>query len=371
MASSARTSRLRRAARWILVPALALLSLALLEAVARVLVLRRHGIAALQRPLAERRHTAYDAELGWASVPGFSDPDFYGPGRALHTNAQGFRGTRDVASERPAGRRRLVCSGDSFTLGYGVSDEDAWCAVLARLEPSLETVNMGQGGYGLDQAYLWYRRDGLRFAHDAQVLAFIGEDFVRMGSDRFLRYGKPVLRVREGRLVTENVPVPRDAYWAPWLTENLDLLLELRSLALLRGCATRFAPPPRSPEPDVADLALRLFDELAALHRARGSELLLVHLPMRQDRLPHPADAWRAHLAREAAHRGIAYLDLVPALRRLAAAEAEALFIAPGSVDFPGAEGHYTAQGNRFVAEHVLDALRRDPRLAPRLGLAR
>jgi hypothetical protein len=231
-------------------------------------------------------------------------------------------------------------------------------------------VNMGQGGYGVDQAYLWYRRDGLALAHDLQILAFVHDDFVRMASDRFLHYGKPVLRVRDGRLAVENVPVPRTAYLQPWVTQNLDLLTSLYTFELLRRIAQAWARPPEPPPADVPGVALRVFEELRELHRARGSRLLLVYLPMRADGAAGPADGWRGYLAAELARREIPYLDLVPEVRRLGEAERGALFIPPGALDFPGAEGHYTAAGNRLVAGLLLEALRRDPAVASRLGLA-
>jgi hypothetical protein len=115
---------------------------------------------------------------------------------------------------------------------------------------------------------------------------------------------------------------------------------------------------------------LRVFEELRELHRARGSRLLLVYLPMRADGAAGPADGWRGYLAAELARREIPYLDLVPEVRRLGEDEREALFIPPGALDFPGAEGHYTAAGNRLVAGLLLEALRRDPAVASRLGLA-
>ena len=138
---------------------------------------------------------------------------------------------------RPA---RIVCSGDSFTLGYGVDDEQTWCARLEAREPRFETINMGQGGYGIDQAYLWYRRDAAMLDHHVQVFAFISADFGRLLSDRFQGYGKPVLRMKQGALVLENTPVPRAAFALPWLAEHRAAFDELRSLALLRrGLAWR------------------------------------------------------------------------------------------------------------------------------------
>jgi hypothetical protein len=85
--------------------------------------------------LAERHHTRHDALLGWANVPGLSLPDFYGSGRGLTINGQGFRGDRDYAPDPPL--RRLVCSGDSFAMGYGVGDGDTWCARLGEIVPPL------------------------------------------------------------------------------------------------------------------------------------------------------------------------------------------------------------------------------------------
>ena len=116
--------------------------------------------------VAERRHTQYDPDLGWVNTPGVQIPDLYGPGRSLSINSQGFRGLHDTSERVAAGRLRILCSGDSFTLGYGVGDADTWCARLTALDSRLETVNMGQGGYGVDQAYLWYLRD--RGVHDGR-----------------------------------------------------------------------------------------------------------------------------------------------------------------------------------------------------------
>ena len=52
------------------------------------------------------------------SVPvgGRSFGMIHGPGIGVHTNARGFRGTREVDA-MPSSRTRVICSGDSFTFG--------------------------------------------------------------------------------------------------------------------------------------------------------------------------------------------------------------------------------------------------------------
>src|SRR5262244_1013414 len=169
------------------------------------------------RSVSERRHTKYDPDLGWVNEPDVYIPDMYGPGVYLRTNAQGFRNNHDITTAVPDGKARIICSGDSFTLGFGVDNAHTWCELLSSLEPRLETVNMGQGGYGVDQAYLWYKRDGAKFNHHVHLLAFITGDFSRMKYDSFLGYGKPVLDIENGMLVVKNVPVPRRNYYFPWI----------------------------------------------------------------------------------------------------------------------------------------------------------
>jgi len=67
--------------------------------------------------LAERKHTKYDPDLGWVNKPNVYLPDMYGPGVYLQTNSQGFRNNNAIDIAVPSGKFRLICSGDSFTLG--------------------------------------------------------------------------------------------------------------------------------------------------------------------------------------------------------------------------------------------------------------
>lgn len=324
---------------------------------------------ALERPIAERLHTQYDPELGWVHEPGLHLEDFYGPARNLTVSAQGFRGAAVLAPEPPPGRLRTVCSGDSFTLGYGVDDRDTWCARLEALEPQLETVNMGQGGYGIDQSYLWFRRDGLALDPDLHLFAFIREDFGRMQSAEFLDYGKPVLRVAEGgELEVRNVPVPRSAYRMPWLVQNAELIERLRIVQLARPIV-RTLLPEQSDKLTMAQLAgltLRVFEELQALHREDDSTLVLVYLPTRED-YRNPRDLWRRRIRAEARQRGLHFVDLVESLKQLSRREVAELYIPDGFIDFPGADGHFNEAGNAWVAREILEALRAIPEVATRL----
>ena len=159
--------------------------------------------------MAERIHTRYDDLLGWVNMENVVLRDLYGKGVYLRTNSQGFRANKDYDVSPPPDKLRIVCSGDSFTLGYGVDNDHTWCQLRANRDDSFQTVNMGQGGYGIDQIYLWYERDGSRLEHDIHLFTFITADFWRMRHRSFHGYGKPFLTLRDGELAVENVPVPR------------------------------------------------------------------------------------------------------------------------------------------------------------------
>jgi hypothetical protein len=348
----------RAAVKIFVLPFMMVVSLALIEGFASVVFFAREVYRMHVRPDAERAHTRYDSELGWVNIPRVRLPDFYGPGRTLTTNGRGFRGARDITDATPAGKLRIVCSGDSYTLGFGVADEDAWCHRLETLDPRRETVNMGQGGYGIDQAWLWYRREATTLEHQVHVFAFILDDFRRMLHDEFDGYGKPILRLDHGALTVENVPISRRSYYAPWLTQNLHLAHQLRSVTLLDELYARLRPTVTRSEDllSALPLALAVFDDLARFHKTQGSSLLLVFLPeCTEDAYGEAGLALRSALVSETADRGMTFVDMVPEMCGLPKDVVDGFFIPNIDGPVPDIGGHYSVEGNRFVAK-ALDA---------------
>jgi hypothetical protein len=314
----------------------------------------------------EEHFTERDTLLGWINLPNASKPNLFGPGRSLTINAQRFRHTGDLAPVAPAGKKRVVCSGDSFTLGYGVDDSKTWCALLAVDEPSLETVNMGQAGYGIDQAYLWYVRDGLKLRPQVHVFSFINDDFRRMTTDRFGGFPKPRLALGSGGLQTVGVPVPKPGM-GPFTTRFLNTVRTLRSFALLErfkpsaGTASALANPATADATwKVARAAMR---DLAVRDSAVGAKLVVVYLPTIEDFKGKASDKWRQSAQEAAQQDGYQYVDLVEELRKVSPDSVDGLFIPRGQLAFRGAAGHYTEAGNLWVEKLLRE---RVPALAGR-----
>ncbi len=319
-----------------------------------------------QMPLAKQRYTRYDPQLGWVSLPNVYIRDMYGPGAYLRTNSRGFRADTDTSAAVPPGKIRVICSGDSFTLGYGVANDRTWCHDLASLDDRIETVNMGQGGYGVDQAYLWYARDGIRLDHDVQIFAFIGTDLRRMASATFEGYPKPILALDGGRLVTRNVPVQQVGA-SGRLVQRLMAFRDLQSVALAQQFLFRRTPPDGGLTPAVFDITRRVFDRLQELNRNKNSELIVAFLPT-EGEYRQGMPPYIERLKRDVIAKGIAWVDLVDDFRKLPPEQAARLFLTAADIpQYKSAEGHYTNQGNALVAQLLYRKMTAIPSVANRL----
>ena len=114
----------------------------------------------------ESRLLAIDSLLGWRYKAGHIDS-------VNQTNEQGLRSRRMYAPTPPPGVLRVAAFGDSFVYGNEVSNDHCWATVVERLDPRLEILNYGVGGYGVDQAYLRFRLEGDRLAPGVVVMGFV------------------------------------------------------------------------------------------------------------------------------------------------------------------------------------------------------
>jgi hypothetical protein len=306
----------------------------------------RHGVSVRTNVVKERIHTRYDPLLGWVNIPHFFDPDLYGPGLDLQTNAQGFRERQDTTLAPAPGTKRVFCIGDSFTLGYGVGNDYSWCHYLAGMQTGLETVNMGQGGYGVDQAYLWYRRDGSRFRHDVVILAVVDLDIERMRNDRFYGYPKPFLERRNGQLIVANSPLPENSFgvravlFRTFVSQfEASKLLDKVSVKWQRDIA---APQPRMNWQDATEVLNGILDGIAV---EPGVTPIVVYLPTTfdSDSEQQISARNRAFLASATAARHIRFIDLVADRERVRRAALFPVLISASS-------GHYSEVGNQAVA---------------------
>ena len=316
------------------------------------------------------RQAQYDTLLGWVGLPNFSRKDNYGPGLKLTTNADGIRIHRPVTAALAPGEKRVICSGDSFAFGSGVADDETFCAYLEQELPGVRTLNMSQRGYGIDQAYLWYKRDAVRYPHQVHLFTFIWHDFERMAITSFTGYPKSKLVLKGGKLAVTNVPVPQ---WSG-RSDGTSASALLADTRLVEFAQRKFdqsdAAKLRRVDAQVWDVAEAVFRDLATLNKQRGSSLVLVYLPAPPDLVPGPYDVRRERMEKFSKATGIPFVDLTPAIRAIPPDSLDWMFITPNALPVEGSSGHYTAAGHRWVAARLAERLRTIPGTASALSLA-
>ncbi len=299
----------------------------------------------------------FDPVLGWTLRPDVWLPDLWG---GYSTNSRGLRGTAEHAIPKPAGLRRGLVLGDSFSTGVGVADDETYAARMQSMLANTEVLNLAVPGYGIDQAVLRFEAVGRDYEPDFVVLTIYIDDFNR----NFLRWRfsspKPRFAVHDGQLRLTNTPLPR-------LPTNADKLahVEQRMAPLLRlprvwlagrYLTYRVANKLRDHrEPDATFLAkaaiTRLLIARLATHCAeRNIGLVVTFIPNKTD-FP---DKDRIIATIEGATRAAAVPFLAFDARLGATAEQmEAQPI------YDPATGHWSALGHRLAAVRIIALMRR------------
>jgi hypothetical protein len=342
------------------------------------------------------RREVLDSLLGWRYRPGYSSA-------TDHLNTQGLRARREYDSAPAAGTVRVAAFGDSFVYGMEVRDDDAWCALLEAGPGHLEVLNYGVGGYGLDQAFLRFQREGMAFHPEVVLIGFAPDDLRRIVNvyRRFLSshewpLAKPrfVLRA-DGTLALVPNPLARRADYIRlmehpravrelgtldwWYSATVyehplyDLVATLRvGHAVWQRLQHRVLDPGRLLRGGVFNERSAAFALQAAVLRAfadavrdNGAVPAVVMMPDRSsvESLRRGGAAVYAPLRGALRERGITVWDASEAFRTSGV---------PVS-DLFAAGGHYSPAGNRVLADWLaprVAALRRTPdsraRAAPR-----
>ena len=321
---------------------------------------------------AENIYTEYDRELGWVSRKNEEIKNMYGRGIFLITNSQGFRNSNDISPKKEPLKKRWIFVGDSFTFGYGVDNDHCYCSCVSEMKPGIEYVNMGQGGYGCDQMYLWYLREGMKLDHDVLVFAFTTDDFNRMRFDKFIKYPKPYLDIVNDQIVEKNVPVPE----RPFMMRNFPRFVEVKDqlgLGWLAGRIVSSANDQGSENEARAvidnndkyeDIIIRVFNNLNNESLKNNRIALFVHLPTYSDYYENTSLKYRDFLRQKAQAFNWNYLDLIDDFRKVRSDSIPFLFIRK---DIPGylySAGHYSVSGNEVIARLLISRIRQNPKIS-------
>lgn len=341
-----------------------------------------------------------DAALGWVHEPGLSVtyPGHSGP-VPVRFNSRGLRDT-EHETPKPDGAFRILVLGDSYPEAVDVELDAAFPKQVEQLLREhgvrAEVINAGVGGYGTDQAYLYYRQEGRRYEPDVVLLAFTIDNDVHdnlakgycRAADQGVVCARPDAGLRRRQLVAANAFLQRHFQSYFFLREHLAHLTGLRAL-LGRAGLTEFRYDDaeastlpltvrmllREPDPELERgwrLTLAILDALREAAASEHARVALLIVPGRAQVEPEagrealkmyglPPSALdlegpNRRLLEYARGRGLAVADPTASLRGAAADGIEV------------ARGHWTAEGHRLAAAAVVDMLERSDLLPPTRG---
>ncbi len=208
---------------------------------------------------------------GWWPKPNLDRAEAFGV--RYSTNRFGHR-TLFAEYDRPVDALVL---GDSFTFGVDAEDEDAWTHRLAVSLPGANIVNLGMGGFGVDQMLITLREEIDTYDPKLILVCFISADLMR-ASLSFRDFSKPRFELRDGELVETGEFVTGTVSEVVEKLESelkvLRAIFSIRTFHMAYSLITRLRLKLTS-----YDLNARLVEEIAALARSRRVPVLFVYFP--------------------------------------------------------------------------------------------
>ena len=320
-------------------------------------------VGGLQAPRANVR--------GRHAIPGVFDV-------TLTINSQRFRGQRVYETQPGRGVLRIAALGDSFTLGAGANDDEAYPAQLERiLQERLhrdgahrvaEVINAGATGTGTGEQALWYTAWVRAFHPQIVVLTVVSNDLMddlvrnlfvvdtagRASPRTMADIDAAAHSVRRARRLVNALP----GYG--FLAQHSHLLNLLRMSASRRLGWQAATGPAEHPAEDWQKQGLfSMCSEVVWLNdrvHESGARLAVVFVPFPQGiRSPDSYWAETSHSIVEAlteacSKHAILFSDTSPVIRRLMEQGQPPLY-------YGGRDFHPTAHGYRVIAEAVADLL--------------
>ncbi|MEM7306080.1 MAG: SGNH/GDSL hydrolase family protein [Planctomycetota bacterium] len=337
----ARRGRLARLRRGLLASALALLvAFALVEALARM----RFGT-----PLAERLpicRVEANPHRGWQMVPGETHYTYL---HEVHINALGLRGPEVLP--KAEGERRVLALGDSLIYGQGVADDQT---LPFHLELFLNerdgdrpwtVINAGHRAYDTRQELGLLEELGDQLRPDVVVVFWYWNDVKERDIDGTFRN------------LSESGPIAFDtgAAMEGWTKTKWQLKQLVRRSALIMTAHDKRKNRAGDPTPpDFLDNAMKRLDgylvRFQELSARDGFDLVFALVPDANGLVgPYLSLEITDRARRVAEERGVRICLLRPAL--------EGLLKDLGELPVLPYDGHYTAAGNRAMAEAAAAAL--------------
>ncbi len=321
----------------------------------------------------ENQYTDYHAVLGWTVKPSAGSEPY-------QSNSQGVRSVREYTSQPATGKTRIVAYGDSFTHGDEIPNDQTWTHYLEQGDTTIDALNLGVGGYGLDQAYLRYQLHENQFSADIVLIGYMVNNVERTVNTfrpfytekSGLPLTKPRFTLEEGRLKLIPNPIQDLSEYRALLNEDPAMIRRisehdfyykkkyfagpfdtLPSVRLVKVLKREYRQLINEREKQLAfDINEQIFVEFADLAQRYGSRPIVLIFPTKYD-------FYRKRLGHECRYQNVIDTLEVNQLEYIDMIEAFDLT----NPEFPIEDmfapyKHYSGQANQRIARYILSYLK-------------
>lgn len=275
----------------------------------------------------------YHPERGWALIPGLKNRLY--KNSTVNSNSSGARGGKEFFS----GMKNALFMGDSFCFGEGVNDNETIPYFFEEAVKSIQSINLGVHGYGIDQQYLYLKEAGQKYKPNLICFIICYEDFNRNFAD-FRDYAKPKFVLKGNSIILTNYPVPEPEYYLKSLKEPssfpilLDFFMQILTYYGIIGRRKR------------ERICAYILDEIRQIANELNSNLVFLYIPNYLNKLlGNYIDTFFISFFRK---RNITYLNLGDIFTNQ---ELEDMTDRPS--------GHFGAKSNKLIADKLAELVKK------------
>jgi len=121
-----------------------------------------------------------DEIIGYKLSTNYSgDQIIFGKQFELNTNSKGLRDNKEYNYSKSKEAYRILILGDSFSFGNGVNLNESYPEYLRDnfKNKNVEIINLGVPGYGINNEYLYFIKEGIKYNPDLVIVQFCSNDW--------------------------------------------------------------------------------------------------------------------------------------------------------------------------------------------------
>ncbi|MFK7739460.1 MAG: SGNH/GDSL hydrolase family protein [Planctomycetota bacterium] len=274
---------------------------------------------------------------------------------ATSINSRGLRERESITLDKPAGQRRIVCVGDSFTFGWGIPAELGWARLLEKelrkpaqtgaTENDIRTVNCGAAGtVCIDEYVIGLEQRFVRYQPDCVLLTICLNDLIPSSGltviDPVQPTGFALLDLARGAFGRSPLQLDPERDW----------VAELLALPADQARASMMSHPSDKPfeamwSQGVPQKFLRRCKAYCKANEIRFGVILWPFLQELGEGQHYPFQKLHDFVAADCAEAGIPFLDVLPMLH---GTDAEDLWVTP-------ADPHPNPLAQRLALPAIVD----------------